>query len=76
VLAVVQSVSFDALLQGFAALASILGSYSGYAAFLALVAGDPLDEDEVGRAANIGLAIGFVPGIVAAVYLYQHLVSR
>lgn len=64
----------NALLQAFAALGSVVGVISACAAFLAFVVGN--DPDEIGGAAGVGLAIGFAPGVVAAVYVYQQIASQ
>lgn len=74
VLADVSFVSLQAMLQAVGALASILGAFSGYAAYRALLAGD--SPDDIGRAVNVGLAVGFPPALVAAVCVYQQVATQ
>jgi hypothetical protein len=73
-IATVSIAELEAMLQAVGALASILGGFSGYAACLALFAGDA--PDDIGRAVNVGLAIGFLPALVTAVYVYQQISTQ
>lgn len=56
---------FVGMVEGFAAMASAIGVLSGFLAFLGLVSGD--SNAEIGEAVNVGIAIGFIPGLVMAI---------
>jgi hypothetical protein len=59
---------FVALVEGFAALGSIIAFYSSLLAFLSLIYRNA-DED-IGKAVNYGIAVGFIPGAVVGVAVF------
>ncbi|HEY8809224.1 MAG TPA: hypothetical protein VIM28_04295 [Solirubrobacterales bacterium] len=61
----------NAFLQAVGALASIVGGYSSYSAFLSLFFAE--SPDEIGLAVDLGLAISFLPALIASVYVYLAL---
>ncbi len=50
------------LIETVSVAASVIAAISAWAACLSLLAGNNLDD--VGRAVNLGIAIGFVPGVI------------
>jgi hypothetical protein len=55
---------FTATVQGFAALGAVTGVSAAYLAFLVLATGG--STDDVSHAVDLGVAIGFLPGLIAA----------
>jgi hypothetical protein len=52
---------FYALVEGFAALGSVMSVVSGFLAFFSLV--EEGSSERIGEAVNYGIAYGFLPGV-------------
>lgn len=61
----------NAFLQAVGALASVVGGYSAYCAFIALFLAE--SSDDLGFAVDLGLAISFLPALIASIYIYLAL---
>jgi hypothetical protein len=54
--------AFVAVVEGFAALGTIVTVFSAALAYFALVAGD--SAEKIGESVNRGIAYGFLPGVI------------
>jgi hypothetical protein len=66
--AVFDAKSWDALLAAFANLAAIVGTGSGWVAWIAMQDGE--DIPGIADAAGLGAAIAFLPALVVTAYVY------
>ncbi len=66
--AVFNAKSLDAIIQGFAVFAAYLTVASAMLAWLADRQG--MSMAETADAAGLGLAIGFLPGLIAGIYVF------
>jgi hypothetical protein len=64
---------FVALVEGFAALGTVVTTYSAFLAFFALLLGD--SNEKIGEAVNYGIAFGFVPGIMVGGAIFYSSVT-
>jgi hypothetical protein len=58
----------SAMLNAFAALGSVVGVFTAFAAFLSVIYED--DAEQAASAATTAAGLGFIPGAVAAVAVY------
>jgi hypothetical protein len=60
--------------QGFATFGAFLTVASALVAFIAFSNGEELSD--IADAAGLGLAIGFLPGLIAGAYIFVHLATQ
>ena len=68
------SPTFEATVQGFATLGAFLTVASALVAFIAFLNGEELSD--IADAAGLGLAMGFLPGLIAGGYIFVHLATQ
>jgi hypothetical protein len=66
-------VILEALLQGLAALGSVIGLGGGVFAFSEWVENEmDSDNPRIGQALDVGIAVAFVPALVAELVAFSH----
>jgi len=68
------SPAFEATVQGFATFGAFLTVASALVAFIAFWNGEELSD--IADAAGLGLAVGFLPGLIAGGYIFVHLATQ
>jgi hypothetical protein len=68
------SPSFDATVQGFATFGAFLTVASALVAFIALLNNE--EPSDIADAAGLGLAVGFLPGVIAGGYIFVHIATQ
>jgi hypothetical protein len=68
------SPAFEAIVQGFATFGAFLTVASALVAFIAFSNGE--EPSDIANAAGLGLAVGFLPGLIAGGYIFVHLAAQ